>query len=117
MSQTILGGSNAQFHCAGTANYLLWVVDGLQSDHSSILARGITSVTIPFSGTVQSNLTVPGTSENNGTTVRCAIRESLFSPLVVSNYSILTILPGELIGLIHIAKCIKFSSSSKQLLV
>ena len=96
MSVTALIGTNAQFHCAGTGNYLVWEVDGLQADHPDILARGITTVTLPSSGTVQSNLTVPATSENNGTTVRCAISVSLLSTPAISNYSTLTILPGEL---------------------
>ena len=92
MSVTALFGTNAQFHCAGTGNYLVWEVDGLQTDHSNISARGITSDT---SGTVQSTLTVPATSENNGTTVRCAISVSLSSTRAISNYSMLTVLPGE----------------------
>ena len=96
VSVTALIGTNAQFHCAGTGNYLVWEVDGLQADHPDILARGITTITLPSSGTVQSNLTVPATSENNGTTVRCAISVSLFNTPAISNYSILTVLPGEL---------------------
>ena len=96
VSVTALIGANAQFHCTGTGNYLVWEVDGLPADHSSISARGITSDTTTSSGTVQSNLTVPATSVNNGTTVRCAVT-SLFSTPVISNYSTLTILPGELI--------------------
>ena len=96
VSVTALVGTNAQFHCAGTGNYLVWEVDGLQADHPDILARGITTVTLPSSGTVQSNLTVPATSVNNGTTVRCAISVSLFSTPVVSNYYTLTVLPGEI---------------------
>ena len=96
VSLTALVGTNAQFQCAGTGNYLVWDVDGLQPDNPDILARGITVVTLPSSGTVQSNLTVPATSENNGTTVRCAISVSLFSTPAISNYSTLTVLPGEL---------------------
>ena len=97
MSVTALIGTNAKFHCAGTGNYLVWEVDGLQADHSNILARGITASTMSSSGTVLSNLTVPATSENNGTTVRCAISASLFSTPAIStsNYSTLTVLPGE----------------------
>ena len=96
MSVTALIGTNAQFHCAGTGNHLVWEVDGLQANHPDILARGITTVTLPSSGTVvQSNLTVPATSVNNGTTVRCVVT-SLFSTPVISNYSTLTVLPGEL---------------------
>ena len=100
MSVTALVGTNAQFHCAGTGNKLVWEVDGLLLDHPDTIARGITSVTLPSSGTVQSNLTVPATSENNGTTVRCVISVSLFSTPIASNYSTLTILPGELLLLV-----------------
>ena len=57
VSVTALGGTNAQLHCAGTGNYLVWEADGLQANHSNILARGITSDTTTSSGTVQSNLT------------------------------------------------------------
>ena len=96
MSVTALVGTNAQFHCAGAGSYLVWEVDGLAPDHPDILARGIATVTLPSSGTVQSNLTVPATSVNNGTTVRCAIGVSQFSLTAVSNYSTLTVQPGEL---------------------
>ena len=96
VSVTTLVGTNAQFHCAGTGNILVWVVDGLQTGNSDIVSRGITEHTILSSGTVQSNLTVPATSENNGTTVRCAISVSLFSTPAISNNSTLTVLPGEL---------------------
>ena len=95
VSVTALIGTNAQFHCAGTGNYLVWEVDGLQADHSSISGRGITSDTTTSSDTIQSNLTVPGTSENNGTTVRCGIGVSLFSTSAISSNAILTILPGK----------------------
>ena len=95
VSVTALVGTNAQFHCAGTGNYLVWEVDGLQANHPDILARGITVVTLPSSGTVQSNLTVPATSVNNGTTVRCGISISWFKFTSISNYSVLTVIYGE----------------------
>ena len=94
VSVTALVSTNAQFHCAGTGNYLVWVVDGLQADHFNISARGIISDRTTSSGTVQSTLTVPATLVNNGTTVRCAIFVSLFGIPVISNYSTLTVLPG-----------------------
>ena len=94
VSVKVLVGTNVQFHCAGTGNYLVWEVDGLQIGNSDIVSRGITEHTIPSSGTVQSNLTVPATSENNGTTVRCAISVSAFSTPAISNYSTLTVLPA-----------------------
>ena len=96
MSVTALVGTNATFHCAGTGDYLVWEVDELQADHVNILDRQILEHTTQLdSGVVQSTLTVPATSVNNGTTVRCAIGISLFSIPVVSNTSYLTVLPGE----------------------
>ena len=94
VSVTVLVGTNTQFHCAGIGNYLVWEVDGLVPGHPFISARGITVVTLPSSGTVQSNLTVPATSVNNGTTVRCAIGVLQFNLTAISNYSTLTVLPG-----------------------
>ena len=98
---TALVGTDAQFYCAGTGNYLVWEVDGLTLNHPDIhvLAHKIsdvTTVTLPSSGTVQStsNLTVLATSVNNGTTVQCAISVSLFSTPAISNYSTLTVLSG-----------------------
>ena len=82
-------GTNAQFHCAGTGIFIIWEVDGLASFTPDIVSRGITSVYRTHSDTVQSNLTVPATSENNGTTVRCRLFPSTFS-----NTSTLTVLPG-----------------------
>ena len=85
MSVTALIGTNETFHCAGTGNYLVWEMDGLQ-------ARGDTTI---GSGTVQSTFTVQATSVNNGTTVRCVISESLqFSAPAISNNATLTVLPG-----------------------
>ena len=87
------GGTYTQFHCAGTGNYLTWDVDGIAiPDHHDLVERGIYAT---YVGSIESNLTVPATSVNNGTTVRCAISVSLFSTPVVSNYSTLTVLPGE----------------------
>ena len=83
MSVTV--GTNAQFHCAGTGNYLVWKVDGLAPDHPDIFACGITTVTLPSSGTVQSNLTVPATSENNGTTVQCSVIAGFGGTSIISN--------------------------------
>ena len=94
VSVTALIGTNAQFHCAGTGNYLVWEVDRLQADHPDIQARGITVVTLPSSGTVQSNLTVPATSVNNGTIVRCVVT-SMFSTPAISSNATLAILLGE----------------------
>ena len=93
---TALIGTNAQFHCVGTGHYVVWEVDGLPLHYLSILDRGITAVTLSSSGTLLSNLTVPAISMNNGTTVRCAIFVSLLSTPAFSNYSTLTVLPGEI---------------------
>ena len=93
MSVSVLIGTNAQFHCAGTGITISWEVDGLASSHPDIISRGITSVLLSGSGTVQSNLTVPATSVNNGTTVRCIVLT--LSGSNFSNNSTLTVLPGE----------------------
>ena len=95
MSVTALVGTNAQFHCAGTGSYLVWEVDGLQADHVNILARGITLATNTSSDTIHSTLTVPATSENNGTIVLCVVRLSVYSAPAISSNATLTILPGE----------------------
>ena len=95
MSVTALIGANAQFHCAGTGNYLLWIVDGLQTEHPDISARGIDDVTRSSSGTVQSNLTVPATSVNNGTTVRCVVSAGFGVTPAVSNQANLRVFQGK----------------------
>ena len=86
---------NSQFHCIGTGVFLTWEVDGLSYNFAAIKQRGIFAAIAMESGTIQSNLTVPATTENNGTTVRCAIGETFISIPVLSNYSTLTVLAGE----------------------
>ena len=95
VSVSVLIGTDAQFHCAGTGIIIWWEVDGLASIDPNITIRGITTVVSSSSGTVKSSLTVPATSVNNGTTVRCRIF-SLSGGSTFSNYANLTILPGEL---------------------
>ena len=93
VSVTTLEGMNALFHCDGSGTVQIWKVDGLPHNDQNIVNRGITdNTTSSSSGTVQSTLTVPATSVNNGTTVQCFIGSSLFSLSVVGNYSTLTIL-------------------------
>ena len=94
VSVTVLVGTNAQFSCAGAGFTIVWEVNKSLSTDPIIEKRGITSdtATLPFSDTVRSNLTVPATSENNGTIVRCRIVSIL--GLAFSNNSSLTILPG-----------------------
>ena len=95
VSVSVVIGTDAQFHCAGTGVVITWEVDGLASTNPVISSRGITSDHVSSSsGTVQSNLTVPATSVNNGTTVRCRLFS--WSGSVFSNNSILTVLPGNL---------------------
>ena len=94
VSVTALVGTNAQFHCAGIGAIILWEVDGLASSNLNIISRGITRDDVSSSsGTVQSTLTVPATSVNNGTTVRCRLFSS--SGSIFSNSSTLTVPPGE----------------------
>ena len=87
-------GEDALFHCNGSGTILAWIVDGLQENQPSIIQRGISSVLIASSGTLQSTLTVPATLVNNGTTVQCVI----YPGEVTSNNATLTVLPipGEL---------------------
>ena len=89
---TALVGTNAQFHCAGTGNHLVWVVDGLQADHPDIIAHG---VTLPSSSGTYSPTSLYMYQQHRRTMVRCAISVLVFSTPVVSNYSTLIVLPGE----------------------
>ena len=95
VSVSVLVGENALFYCTGSGATVLWIVDGLYAIEISIIERGITRNTVSSSsGTVQSTLTVPATSVNNGTTVQCV----LYPGEVTSNNATLTVLPGELSG-------------------
>ena len=96
MSVSALVGKNALFHCNGSGIAIQWIADGVYVTETDpvIVDRGISSisaVSIP-SGTVQSTLTVPATSVNNGTTVQCV----LYPGSVTSNNATLTVLPGKL---------------------
>ena len=90
MSRTALVGQTIQFHCAGTGNDLTWKVDGFIGNNPNVLRRGISAATRILSGMAQSNLTVPATSGNNGTTVQCIIGS--MSGIAFSNYSTLSVL-------------------------
>ena len=92
MSVSALVGENALFHCNGIGATIVWRVDKLLATDPIIVDRGITQYTVTSSGTVQSTLTVPATSVNNGTTVQCIV----YLGLVTSNNATLTVLPGEL---------------------
>ena len=92
VSVSSLVGENALFHCTGSGIIISWIVDELPHDDPDIVARGISDNTVSLSGTVQSTLTVPATSVNNGTTVQCV----LYPGEVTSNNATLTVLPGEL---------------------
>ena len=96
MSVSALVGENALFHCNGSGFTVLWIVDGLQENSASIIQRGISSVLVTLSGTVQSTLTVPATLVNNGTTVECRVVS--LNGFAISNNATLTVLPtpGEL---------------------
>ena len=94
VSLIVLPGMDAHFYCSGIGEIVIWEVDGLPQNNAEIKGRGIRAVTNTSSGTVQSTLTVPATSVNNGTIVRCGIRTSLTSITVVSNYSMLIVLSG-----------------------
>ena len=94
VSVSALVGENALFHCTGSGFTIAWIVDGSLATDTSITDRGITENAVSSSGSIQSTLTVPATSVNNGTTVQCRIVSH--SGFAISNNATLTVLPGEL---------------------
>ena len=90
---TALAGTNAQFHCAGTGFARTWLVDGIPNYFPEITSRGVFDDTSVDKGFIQSNLTVPATSKNNGTSIQCIIASANMS--VFSDTAYLTVLPGE----------------------
>ena len=95
MSVSALVGENALFHCNGSGVTIVWTVDGSLATEANNTDRGITqTISLTSSGTVQSTLTVPATSVNNGTTVQCRVVS--FNGFVTSNNATLTVLSGEL---------------------
>lgn len=68
-------GETVIFHCVSNGILLRWSVDGKHQNDDDIKARMIceTQLCTDMSGVVCSNLTVPATLENNGTTLRCCI--------------------------------------------
>ena len=98
MSVSALVGENALFHCNGSGIAIQWIADGVYVTDTdpAIVDRGITATSAisSISVTVQSTLTVPATSVNNGTTVQCIVLS--LSGSVTSSNATLTVLPGEL---------------------
>ena len=94
MSVSALVGQNALFHCNGSGVVIQWIANGVYVTETDpvIVDRGISSTSAILSGTIQSTLTVPATSVNNGITVQCV----LYPGSVTSNNATLTVLPGEL---------------------
>ena len=63
---TVLVGGEATFQCAGTGDFVLWIVNGEPYQESSQTEFIVTRETV--AGIRHCNLTVPTTSdENNGT--------------------------------------------------
>ena len=80
VSMNAIIGENVIFHCAGTStgsyfNFIRWAVDGRNPDDPDITNRMIFEKhqLCNMSGVLCSNLTVPATVENNGTTLQCCI--------------------------------------------
>ena len=94
VSVSALVRENALFHCNGSGIAIAWIVDGILATDTSITAHGITDHTVSSSGTIQSTLTVPATSVNNGTTVQCIVLS--LSGSVTSNNATLTVITGKL---------------------
>ena len=95
-SVTALLGTVGQFHCAGTGFHLFWLVDGLPLIDAMLMSRGIVQHQVQVMSLILSNLTVPATTENNGTLVRCAITPSAASVPLLSENATLKVLPGML---------------------
>ena len=92
-------GVNALFHCSGSGQTTIaWRVDGSLATDSGIMDQGVSAniVASTSSGTVQSTLTVPATSVNNGTTVQCILASLISGEYNTSNNATLTVIPGEL---------------------
>ena len=90
---TALVGTDARFHCAGTGFVITWLVDGIPNYFPEITNRGVFDDTNVNAGFIHSNLTVPATSKNNGTSIQCGITSTNLSAL--GNTAYLTVLPGK----------------------
>ena len=89
-------GENALFHCNGSGFTIAWIVDGISHNDPTIVAQGISDITVSTSsGTIQSTLTVPAISVNNGIVIECRVI-SFVNGVAISNNATLTVLPGEL---------------------
>ena len=103
VSVSVLVGENALFYCNGSGVVIQWVADGIYVTDTDpvIVARGISATTSAMSsGKIQSILTVPATSVNNGTTVHCI----LFPGSVTSSNATLIVLHGELYNIVSQAR-------------
>ena len=94
-SVSALVGTAAQFHCAGTGNFLLlfWLVNGNSISDVNNNGQEIHVTTEQTDSGVQSNLTILASSENNGTSIQCAL-QALGTEPVYSIAVTLRVLPG-----------------------
>ena len=90
---TALVGTDAQFRCAGMGFAITWLVDGIPNYLSKITNRGVFDDTNVDAGFIQSNLTVPATSENNGSSIQCGVTSTNLSTF--SDTAYLRVLPGK----------------------
>ena len=75
LSMTVTVGLVAEFHCSSAAASisLLWFIDGLSSNDSTIIERGFYHQITSLNDVLSSILYAPGNALNNGSTIRCGV--------------------------------------------
>ena len=86
MSTSVLPGETALFMCAGNGDILLWAVNGQLHHVPASKERGVQvmydNINFPV---LKSNLTIPGTMENENVSIQCIIgcaSDIVYSPVV-----------------------------------
>ena len=86
MSTCALPGEAALFMCAGVGDILLWAINGQLHHVPANKERGVQvvydNINLPV---LKSNLTIPGTMENDNVSIQCIIgfaADVAYSPVV-----------------------------------
>ena len=79
-------GGTALFMCAGNGDILLWAIDGQLHHVPASKERGV-QVVYDYTNfpALKSNLTIPGTTENDDVSIQCIIgfaSDVVYSPVV-----------------------------------
>ena len=99
MSTSVPLGETALFMCAGKANYgSAWFINGDSYDLLSSKDRGVAVISDNSNYPLyQSNLTIPGTVENDNVSIQCVLVD-------VSNLELSTVVYLTVLGKSYIAK-------------